>query len=454
MSQSHQIYYYTIVFIAMLFTFYKLRINKLSFLIIIVFWEGLFDYLGTITISILPIDIRKMYNAFVVLYIFFLTVNKLFKLHNYKERYIIITFLLFSASFWLSFILNGGNVIIILNQYLYKYTIIIFIYFYIRYIINNQNKKRYFDNIIIFVIKIQIFLSIIKIIIFGFGEEFIVGSVSYRGAAAAVVLPILFLIFYWLFKNGDLKTNDYIFTISLLIICIASGKRQPLFYFPFFFILLSTYVKKTIRVTSLIKFIPVGILLFYLGVRFTPSFTPESKVWGSFDFEYIINYSLRYYTGFGKFSYLKDGGIVVARNRIGGLNTFFKPKMVNLNTTEELLFGKGLYDVVSGAYGRFVQTGETGSYYRTENIGLVGNSVLLLYSIGYSGILSLIFLGLLILNMINNKRLRLVMVLYYFWDILFYYNTFIFHIQNAIIVYNIVLSSNNLNIYSKGKLYE
>jgi len=109
-----------------------------------------------------------------------------------------------------------------------------FLYFYAY--IKDQSRLNYFKKVLLTVISLQIFLSIVKILIFGLGVEPVVGSMSARGAGNAVVIPISALIFYWLIKNGHFSYKDWIYSLLIFIIAIASGKRQPVIFYPIFFI--------------------------------------------------------------------------------------------------------------------------------------------------------------------------------------------------------------------------
>ena len=447
LNPTLQIYYYLIVSMTMLYAFYKTGITKLSVLVIFVFWEGLFNYLGTRFGPFNSLDIGKLHNIFIVIYSIFLSKSTILQLNTNKERRILLAYILFTLSFWISYYFNGGSIVSITNQYFFKYAFIFFLYKYIRSVLDNPYKREYFKNILLLVLYIQIFLSIVKIVIFGGIFEPIVGSISARGAGQAVVFPIVALIFYWLCKNKKFQSSSAVVIILIFTIAVASGKRQPIVFFPIVLSYLGV-CSGQFKFSYLIKFIPIALMIFYCGVRLSPSLNPQQVVWGAFDISHISRYALRYYTGENTIDYLKNGGFESGRGRIGGIRALVKPDALNLHSFDALLFGNGLYDTISGVYGRFASTGETGLDFGIENLGLVGESIQALYSLGYIGTVTMFLLAFSIINLINDKRLRLLLFLHYLWDFLFYYNQLIYSMQSAIYVLYIINYSNI--IYNNG----
>ncbi|MCZ7611059.1 MAG: hypothetical protein M5U17_12955 [Ignavibacterium sp.] len=104
MSESLKIYYYILVFIGMLYTFYKVGINKTSFLIVMIFWAGLFEYLGEI---IDPI-VTNLYKILVVIIAISFTWLKILRNKTKYDNKLNFIFILFSISFWVSYLLYGG----------------------------------------------------------------------------------------------------------------------------------------------------------------------------------------------------------------------------------------------------------------------------------------------------------------------------------------------------------
>jgi len=91
--------YFIIVFLTMIFAFVKVGINKTSLFIILVFWEGLFQYLGFITNSDFIITIRLLL-YYIYLHLFFKRLHFNFIKIN---KNIIIAYLIFVIIFWISY---------------------------------------------------------------------------------------------------------------------------------------------------------------------------------------------------------------------------------------------------------------------------------------------------------------------------------------------------------------
>ncbi|MFW5886267.1 MAG: hypothetical protein ACOCUL_00785 [Bacteroidota bacterium] len=433
LNERLQLLYFAIVFLGMLFAFLKVGLRKSSILIILIFWPGLFQYLGA--------EIHNIYKITVVFYALLLTGKKIFSVKNRKQQYVNLAFILFSISFWISYFLTGGGIITILSQYLYKYGLIFILYHYFKDITQNNIKRERLKNILLTVIFIQIFLSIVKISFFGFGVEPIVGSMSAGGAGTAVVIPIVALIFYWLIKSRKFTKTEWVIAVLFFTISLASGKRQPIVFFPLMLFALFFYVQKTTTLKALIIYLPIVLLIFYAGVRLSPTLTPENKAGGSFDVSYISDYALKYYFGVSDYDIIVNSGFDTGFGRGSGFIFFFQPQSLNLDSGTEILFGKGRYEVAAGVHGRFTATGR--SDYGIEHSGLMGEAGAMLYSFGYAGTFFMLLLAIFIIRTSVNKKIALVLLLYYLWDFLFYYNQVIYSSQSAIIVLFIVFYVNS-----------
>lgn len=429
--------YFLFVFIGMLYTFKKVGITKVSILMILIFWEGLFDYID----SILEMGIFNMYQIILVSYgIYLLLIKRNSYVSTKNESVINITFLLFSISFWISYYFNGGELFTILSQYLFKFSLVWITYHCLKDIVFNKPKREYVKKVLLIIILVQIAIAIIKIIIMGFEFEGLVGTVSYGGGGPAVVIPIGALIFYWVIKNGNFTKKDWIFIGSILIIAIASSKRQPILFFPIILFSLFVFVSKSKSFISSLKYLPLVLIVFYVGIRTNSLFTPEGKVGGSFDISYVSEQISKYYFGDNNAADVLSGK-VEGFGRGAGLILYSNPQRLTLLSQTEVLFGKGLYDVVTKKYGRLT-AGSTRSEYGIQHEGLIGEAAALLYSIGYLGTIFMILLATAIIFSIKNKRLAWLLYLYFLWDILFYYNQFIFFNSSGMIILIIIFYYN------------
>ena len=225
----------------------------------------------------------------------------------------------------------------------------------------------------------------------------------------------------------------------LLIIAIASGKRQPIVFYPAILFALFIFVSKSIRLHTLMKYSLVAVV-FYFGVRMTSTLTPEKKIWGSFDISFISKYVSDYYFGDNERSInLKNDNSGSGRG--AGFFLYFKPEMLTLTSNKELLFGKGVYEVAISKYGRFTATSR--SDYGINHEGLIGEAGALIYTLGYLGTIFLLIFAYMIIFSIKNKRLSWLLFSYFLWDFLFYYNQMMFFNSSALIVLSIIFCYNS-----------
>jgi len=434
--------YFLFVFLGMLYTFYKVGINRISILMVFVFWEGFFDYLDDIFGMPGMPGILNVYKIAIVVYAVSLTWNKIFRfVKNKTDLAVDVTFLLFSASYWTTYYLYGGAILTILSQYFYKYGFVWIAYHYFKDITYNMPKRDYVKNVLLTILFVQIAISVFKIFLIGFQIEGLVGSMGFGGGGAAVVIPIVALIFYWLIRNGRFTKMDWIVAALILTISIASGKRQPVIIYPAVLLTLFVFVSQSVRPSVFLKYLLVALVIFYIGVRMTSTFTPEKKVGGSFDISYVSGYILNYYFGTRQISEIfKDDYQGIGRG--AGIVLYFKPQMLTLSSPKELLFGKGLYEVATKKYGRFTAPGR--SDYGVQHDGLLGEAGALLYTLGYVGTTLMLLMAATIIFSIKNKRLAWVVFLYFFFDFLLYYNQVLFFNSSSLIVLIIIFYANSL----------
>lgn len=405
---------------------------------ILVFWEGFFDYIDTIGIP----GLLNAYKIVVVIYAVSLIWKKKFRFKKNKTDLAVnVTFLLFSASFWITYYFYGGAIVTILSQYLYKYAFVWVAYHYFKDITYNMPKREHVKNALLTILYVQIAVSAFKIFLMGFKFEGLVGSMSFGGGGPAVVIPIMALIFYWLIRNGRFKKADWIVAALILTIAIASGKRQPIVIYPVLLLTLFVFAPQSFRFSVFLKYLLIASGLFYIGVRMTPTITPEKEVGGSFDISYVRDYVMKYYFGTTIQTSVVFNDDYVGFGRGDGIVMYFKPQKLTLHSDKELLFGKGVYEVAVNKYGRF--TSAALSDYGIQHKGLLGQAGALLYTLGYVGTILLLLMAAAIIFSIKNKRLAWIVFLYFLWDILFYYNQMLFLNSSGLIVLIIIFYSNS-----------
>jgi hypothetical protein len=421
-------YYYSIVLIGLLYALYKLGLNKITILFILIFWEGFFAYFGS--------TIFNIYKIVVPVYTALIFSKNVFYTNQRNDLVVNIFFIGFTVVFWTSYLINGGEILTILSQFFFKYSVVFFLYHGFKDIQVNMHKRNQTIDGLLLIVILQVVFSIAKIFTFGIYEIY-VGSVARAGGGLAVVIPILSLIFYWLIKNKGFKRNDWFVVVSFFLIAIASGKRAPVLLFPVIALLLVFYVKGSFRFSTLVKYIPLFLVIFYIGVRLTPSLNPDRQIWGSFDFNYFVEYSLVYNFGAVDFEEIFSESYQ-SHGRGGSIFVFFDAKRLGLDSTAEFLFGNGLYETAQSKHGRFLG----GAGYGVDHVGLMGESVRIVYSLGYLGFLSMFLFSLSLFRSISNNKFASIMIGFYLWEFFLYNNLVVFSNSSALLLVVIIHYSN------------
>ncbi len=436
-SDTTYLIYYLFVFLAAIYTLWKIGYNKFTIVIVLVFWAGLFDFLDYI--NILPLNIYKiLVFAYSLVYWGPNVVSNKYA----ADRYINLSFLIFTLLFFFSNIYNQQALITVFSQFSLKYAFPFLAYHGLKDISRNHLKAESIANIFIFIIKVQVVLSIIKIIVIGGFMEFLVGSLQFNGGGQAVSFPILALIIFWLVKKGHFNRKDWLIVFSFLIISLASTKRTPVFMFPLFVGLLSIYVPKRNSLIKILKYSPLVIILFIMGVKTNPTLNPQNSTWGSFNLNYTVDYAIQYLFGVRDVNYISES----SASRGGSLFLAVNPESLGLKDSHQVFLGKGVADVATESKGRF-RGGEGG--YGLEHQGMVSRFVELIYTLGYFGLAFYLLFILSLVFVINNHRIRITVLLWFIIDFLLYYNTTIdVPALSFLFIYIILysnLSTNNSN---------
>lgn len=427
-SGRYGLYLIFIIISAVLFL-HKFKLNKYSVLLLLIFWQGMFQ---TIT--------GPFYNGFkvaVVAYIFLLFAERMFSISR-RQVGVIIAFVLFSLVYWFSFYFFGrGALGYIFSQYLYKLSMPFLLFIGLRDIEYDSNLRDTLAAMLLHAVFAQVYLSVIKILILGFWHEAIVGSLASWGGGPAVVFPLVSLFFYWVVKQGELKSKDWLVLVSFFIISVASAKRAPVMLFPFFIgLLLLSNSRSWLKPGSILLGAVLAAIIFYLGVRINKTLNPDNRTWGRFDLEYVIDYSL-YYSFGSTDTGLLFGDYYESQGRGGSLFLMGSPSKIGLRNTMEILIGKS-YDVSKL---RSSKHGDWGF----EHEGLVGSVVQSLYQMGYLGTVFMILFCLGMIWTMKDKRLRSVILLFYTWDLLLYANLVFYDRPTAFLMIFTIHYANSYN---------
>lgn len=349
-----------------------------------------------------------------------------------KELFLIISFILFSASFFFSAVINEDYFNLIFSQY-GKYITPICLFFVMNRILNfNIGLLTNLKILFFYILTIQIILSFVKIPTIGL-QETVVGSLASVGGGPATILPVLGFILLWLHKDGVFRRNDWIYTFLLIFIAFASLKRAIWFIMPTFIILFMYYIPRRIRFSHVLYALPIIPFIFYAGVRLNPTLNKEGKMGGSFDIQFVLNYAQSY--NFGKTENTPE--IQAGTGRGGATYLLFHKLFSSTPLKFEDYWGAGLREVYTTDYDEFNE-----EKYGVDSKGAVTGVFQSYISSGYIGIALTILLIISICNLIKEPRIRNSVALLMFWDYFFYIGLILRTQGLFILLFFLILYSN------------
>jgi len=397
-------FYYFVLTICALYVLQRFGVTAFNSLVVLIFWSGLVSYIAKVT----PLS-YELYRVIVVLLSLYLFLPKVFSNRLKYDSLINISFFLFSFSFFISNIYDLDSIISVLSQYGFKYGLPFLLYHGLKDIVYNPKKANYLAELFIAIILFQVGFSILKVTLFGFIEA-IVGSLSSKGAGAAVVLPILAFWLYWLMNRGKLSGRRLILSISFLFIAIASIKRAPVFIFPIILLMMGAFIGKKPSASKWLGYLLLLLILTFVGIKTNPTLNPEHSMWGSVDAAFVGDYILRYSFGSSDISQIGEN----SSNRGGSLLLFFEPEKMGFQSTFEYIFGKGIVSMSTKSHGINLFN------YGIEHEGLYSEAVKILYSLGYIGLIFYLSFAISLIRIIDFKKFRYLVLGVFFWEFFLY----------------------------------
>ena len=388
--------YYLFVVLSFIFLCYKYRKNSFDIFLISIFYGGLFSFVG-----------KGAYNIYRIILVY-ITTNYLIgsEAYNFNNKYkkIVLSFFIFSATFFLASYINNDYFTIVFSQYSKFYiTFCLFLIF-----AKKITQLYRLENIMYDVIIHQVILSFVKYLIM-FPTESIVGSIGAQGGALATTFPIVGLVFIWTKFNKSSSYKTLILIIGLLFIGFVSLKRAIWFIAPLLLLLLYFYGsnrKISFKVILIALFsIPI---IFYLGVRLNPTLNPERKFFGSFDIDHVYAYAQKYTFG----DKYKVGNIAYGR---GGATLYIFNKINDLNINQKELFGYGLRHMYTTTYQEFKDL-----EFGINSKGAANGAFQSIVSNGYIGMFTYLLFVSSIIYSNRDKRLRNILYILFFWEYFFY----------------------------------
>ena len=150
-------------------------------------------------------------------------------------------------------------------------------------------------------------------------------------------------------------------------------------------------------------------LVFYAGLRLSPTLNPEKEVGGSFDPEYALNYGLKYSAGIDNSHHDVQSGV----GRIGALNWMWH-SLAKMD--KSALFGSGLEYIIYADHEDYYNQ----SYYQgIRSQGSITGIVNMFMTFGLIGVI-LYFLFLLSLFSHSRGRVGQVLIIVALFDFIFY----------------------------------
>lgn len=324
-----------------------------------------------------------------------------------------ITFVLFFIYglyfFYTSMILHSDNAMLTLAQFSKLFIPVCFL-LVMKEMASTDEHERLFWTFWELVV-LQIIFSLFKILLIGGYLEGWVGSLTgIKGGGMGTSLPLLGLILFALKTDLKIKSlQDVLFLIGLLLIGFATGKRAVWILFPVLFFLLGIYAYRR-NIANKIFIITLAVpLMFYVGLRLSPTLNPEKAVGGSFDPEYALSYGLKYSAGIDN----KHQDVQSGVGRIGAVNWMWQ-RLEKMD--KSTLFGSGLEYIIYADHENYFNK----SYYQgIQGRGSITGLVNMFMTLGLIGVM-LYFLFVIALFGQYKGRIGKILLVVALFDYIFY----------------------------------
>ena len=290
LSISGQIWMQIFVICTLIYMLWRYKRDSLLVFLVLLFFPRVFIFMGK--------DVENIYKVSLLLMCLYTCwERKIWKKYTTNDLGYIVAFIVLSAAFFYSTLFySHDSITIIFSQYA-RYLEIFLLWFLLKDAIYYRDQKDYLLKFLYEIVIIQIIISIFKLLVFQSQIEGLVGSFTISGGGVGTSFPIIGFYIIYVYRGGQLQKMDWWLIVGLFLLGWTTGKRAVWLLLPVIIMLFFVYVKG-IRFN---KYMALGILAFpimiYFGARLTPTFNPEHKVWGSFDWEYMWDYANTYQFG-------------------------------------------------------------------------------------------------------------------------------------------------------------
>lgn len=426
--------YYLVATIFMLAFLWNYRQNLFALLLILLAFSGTIAYW-------IPRGTQMMNIITVLLSTYLFVRNKVWQIFPHMQ-YLMLSFIVFSLYFICdNLLVHHDSILFVFSQYSKYYVPFMSLLLFIYYARKDVIYLRYFNKLIGMILLIQVCVSAYKFIVMGghFWEGMVGTFGGVRGGGAGTSFPLVALCWVAINSNMDIrKLKSWLFIASLLLLGIAAGKRAVILLFPILFMVLSVYVCKKRYSNRVWIIVAAAPLLFYFGVRLTPTFNPENKVWGSFDLEYMMNYTENYAMG-----EVEDGEEREHyTGRVGSALAFWNIFTDVDNYSVQTWLGGGVERAYASSEDREAYD-QYGKEFGLNHRGDVTGILMLYLAIGVLGVLMFIVYYWFLFRLVRYKRLKLVLFALVMFDFIFYNSTmirdpFVSMLMMFVIVYSLV----------------
>jgi hypothetical protein len=187
------------------------------------------------------------------------------------------------------------------TSYFLRYTVLSYLYFLVIINENNIVRLRKVIRWIIILVIIQIPAAIIKYLIMGISEKGAIGTLSEGAGSVSAIFPLLVIAIVLPYYLKSKKSILLLLILGFFLFAVIGEKRAIAFFTPFVFLLgyifYSLVNNKKLRFLfsgKLYLIIILSVFAFVLGAKIIPSLNPERKVWGTFDYKYVLDYTEDY----------------------------------------------------------------------------------------------------------------------------------------------------------------
>ena len=427
-SISGQIMMQIVVICTMVYMLRRYKRDSLLVFLVLLFFPRVFLFMGKNIENLYKVSLLLMclYNCWE---------RKIWKRYITKDLGYILSFIVWSVSFFYSTILySHDGWTIIFSQYA-RYLEIFLLWFLLQDAIFYRHQK---DDILKFlyeVVVLQVIISIFKLLIFRTQIEGLVGSFTIFGGGVGTSFPVIGFYIIYVYRRGQMQKMDWWLIVGLFLLGWTTGKRAVWIILPIVIMLFFSYV----RGVRLNKYMILGLLAFpiviYFGARLTPTLNPEHRVWGTFDLQHLYDYANTYQFGeegiegqrenirrtnqvayVGGAYGLQDKQIEAAGRGNATIELFkliFGPRSL----TEQDIWGTGLSSFYSTTYEEFdklpltihlsYKGAGTGFFQLYATLGVVGAILMTIFS-------------LIPYFRIKHRRIKWVMMVFFLYDYFMY----------------------------------